>query len=169
MTAHLEDTWGQTGRPMQKNELALFDQVKDMTVPEIRSFIAAVEQRLVSGDYNGEPIDVPINHHFSQDVYAREMIVPKGAIIIGKIHKYQNLNILSKGEVSIVSIDGVMRVKAPFTFVASPGAKRLFVVHEDAVWTVVHGTAETDIDKIESKFIVKTYEELDSKEIKCLG
>lgn len=109
-------------------------------------------------------------HHFSKDVYAREMQVPKGSVVVGKIHKFENLNILSKGEVSIFSIDGVMRVKAPFTFVASSGAKRVFVVHEDAVWTVIHGTAEKDLDKIEAQFIAKDYEELlPVRELKCLG
>ena len=144
------------------------EKLRGLTPNEVRSIIQQMEEKALSGDHKGEVVDIPIVHHFSKDVYAREMRAPKGAIVIGKIHKYQNLNILSQGEVSIVSIDGIMRVKAPFTFVASPGAKRVFFVHEDAVWTVIHGTSETDVDKIEEKFIAKSYEELE-EDTKCLG
>lgn len=122
---------------------------------------------------NMQTIEVPVAHYFSKDVYAREMTVTKGSYVVGKIHKYQNLNILSQGEVSIISIDGVIRIKAPYTFVASPGAKRLFYAHEDSVWTVIHGTAETNVEEIEKTFITESYEDIEnlliSEEKKCLG
>lgn len=115
---------------------------------------------------------VPITHHFSKDVYAREMKLKKGMYLVGKIHKFQNLNILSEGEVSVISIDGAMKIKAPHTFVASPGAKRLFYAHEDSTWTVIHGTSETNVDEIEKIFITDDYndiEELEKEVLKCLG
>ena len=107
----------------------------------------------------GPQIDIPLKHTFSKNVYAREITIPKGSIIIGKIHKYQNMNIISKGEVSFFSIDGAVRVKAPYTFVASPGVKRVIVAHEETVWTTIHGTSETDLDKLEDEFIAKDYSE----------
>jgi uncharacterized protein (UPF0548 family) len=90
------------------------------------------------------------------------------------------MTVISQGEVSVLSIDGVMRVKAPFTFVASPGVKRVVYAHEDTVWTTIHGTDETDLEKIEEEFIAKSYDEVveiesstnQVKEIKgdvCLG
>lgn len=146
----------------------------NMSVSEVREFISKVEESMKLG----HKIDVPINHYFSKGVYGREMTVPKGVMLVGKIHKFQNLNILSKGEVSVISIDGCFRVKAPFTFVASPGSRRLFYMHEETVWTTIHGTDETDIEKIESQFISKTYDEtlsheareiLTAEEKPCLG
>ena len=104
--------------------------------------------------------DFPIAHYFSKDVYAREMKMDKGNILIGKIHKHQNLNIISKGSVSVISIDGMMRLSAPATFVASAGVKRIIYAHEDTVWTTIHGTGETDLNKIEDCFIAKDYEEV---------
>jgi hypothetical protein len=134
--------------------------IETMSKQDIRDLIHSIEEKALAPKAEEHQIDVPIKHHFSKDVYAREMIVPKGSLIIGKIHKYANLNILSSGEVSILSIDGVVRVKAPFTIVASPGSKRLFFAHEDSVWTTIHGTAEKDVDKIEDHFIAKNYDEL---------
>lgn len=126
-----------------------------------------------------EQVEIPITHYFSKDVYAREMRVKKGVILVGKIHKYMNLNILSAGEVSVLSEEfGAQRFKAPYTFVAKPGAKRVIMAHEDCVWTVIHGTSETSVDRIEEQFIAKDYGEVASitaeqfkalKEAKCLG
>ena len=141
---------------------------------EVREMIAELEKAL-----SGLPqIEIPINEHFSKGVYAREMRVPKDSLIIGKIHKYQNLNILSAGEVTVFSIDGKTRVKAPFTFVASPGSKRVFYMHEDTVWTTVLGTDEKNYEEIEKSFIAKSYEEVEGllenttkliKEMSCLS
>lgn len=128
-----------------------------MSQVELRGFIAEIERVLQE---KGDKIDVPIAHHFSKSVYAREMKMPAGSMIVGKIHKHENLNILSEGEVSVLSQDGVFRVKAPYTFVASPGAKRVIYAHTPVTWTTIHGTDERDVDKIESEFIAKSYEEV---------
>lgn len=153
------------------HEMTISDQLANidkMSTDDIRSLIAQMENQVGSG----EQIEVPLEHHFSKGVYAREMRLPAGSLIVGKIHKHQNLNILSQGEVSVFSVDGVMRVKAPFTLVASPGAKRVILAHTDVVWTTIHGTHETDLEKIENEFIAKTYDEvipLGNKEKLCLG
>lgn len=128
-----------------------------LTKDEIRDFIGEVQDLLVQK----EQLDLPIKHYFSKGVYAREMSAPKDALIVGKIHKYKNLNILSKGEVSVLSVEGVVRLKAPATFVSCEGVKRVIKVHEDCIWTTIHGTNETDLEKIEDEVIVKFYAELE--------
>lgn len=107
-----------------------------------------------------EQLDIEVNHHFSNGVYAREMHLPKDALIVGKIHRHQNLNVLSSGEVTVLSIDGLNRVMAPHTFVARPGVKRVIFAHENSVWTTIHGTNETDVNKIEAEFIATSYDEM---------
>ncbi len=143
-----------------------------MTVHEVRAVVAEIERVCMS---LGEKMDLPIEHHFSKGVYAREMKLPAGALIVGKIHKHQNLNILSEGEVSVISADGSFyRVTAPFTLVASPGAKRVIYAHTPVTWTTIHGTDEKDLEKIEDEFIAKDYDEVERlygkvEEQKCLG
>lgn len=117
-------------------------------------------------------IEIAIKHYFSEGLYAREMFIPKGVMLTGKIHKYTQLNILSKGEMSVLIDNDVVRVKAPYTFVAKAGSKRVFLAHEDSIWTVVHGTNETDLDKIEAHFIAETeqeYLEFCGQKQLCLG
>jgi hypothetical protein len=119
-----------------------------------------------------QQIEIPVKHHFSQGVYAREIFIPKGTLVTGKIHKYQQLNIMSQGELSVLTQDGVVRVKAPLTIVSPPGTRRIAYAHEDTVWTTIHGTDETDLEKIEAHYIAKDEQEyLDFNKVllECLG
>lgn len=104
----------------------------------------------------GTPVECPVTHHFAHGTYGREMLMPKGTILTGKIHKFSQLNILSKGDVSVLLHDGWKRVKAGYHVVAPAGAKRLFYAHEDSVWTVIHATEETDVERIEETFIAQS-------------
>lgn len=101
-------------------------------------------------------IDLPVKHYFSKGVYGRELFIPKGTVLTGKIHKYSQLNIMSKGELSVLTEDGIKRVKAPFTVVSPAGTKRVAYAHEDTIWTTIHGTEETDLEKIEEHFIAQS-------------
>lgn len=99
-------------------------------------------------------------HHFSKGLYAREIFIPKGTLLVGKIHKFDNLNIVSQGDISVLTEDGAKRIKAPFTTVSKPGTKRVGYAHEDTIWTCIHATEETDLEKIENEIIAKTFDEL---------
>lgn len=102
-----------------------------------------------------DEIEIEIEHYFSDGVYARKMYMPAGSTIVGKIHKYRQLNILSKGEVTVY-LDEPIRVQAGFHMVAEPGSQRVFYAHEDSIWTVILQTEETDPERIEEHFVVDT-------------
>lgn len=130
--------------------------MNDLTIPEdcrpIREKVNDLEDHMRSLPQ----VDLPVQHYFSKGVYARELFIPKGTVLTGKIHKYTNLNIMSMGDVSVLTEDGVQRVQAPFTIVSPPGTKRVAYAHEDTIWTTIHGTDETDIDKIELEFVAQS-------------
>ena len=120
------------------------------------------------------PVEFPVAHHFGPGVYARELFIPKGSLIVGKIHKYPQINIMSCGDLSVLTEEGIQRVQAPFTIVSPAGTKRIAYAHEDTVWTTIHGTHETDLDKIESDLIAQNDQEYEefcklTGETKCLG
>lgn len=104
-------------------------------------------------------IELKIEHHFSLGIYARTMYMPKNAVVVGKLHKYPQLNILSQGEVTVRSDNEVKRVIAPYIYSAPAGIKRILYAHEDVVWTTILGTNETNIEKIEQYFIAETEQE----------
>jgi hypothetical protein len=106
-----------------------------------------------------EQVQIPIRHHFSPGVYAREITIPAGTLLTGRIHKFEQLNILSGGEISVLTHEGMKRVKAPFTIVSPPGTKRIAYAHTECTWTTILATGETDPDKIEATFTVATEQE----------
>ena len=60
--------------------------------------------------------------------------------------------ILSGGEISVSTQDGIVRVKAPFTLISPPGTKSIAYAHTECTWTTILATEETDPDKIEASF-----------------
>jgi len=101
-------------------------------------------------------VEIPIRHYFSPGVYAREITIPADTLLTGRVHKFAQLNILSGGEISVLTEDGMVRVKAPFTVVSPPGTKRIAYAHTECTWTTILHTKERDPDKIEELFTVAT-------------
>lgn len=123
--------------------------------PDVRGKIDRLEGMM----RQHEAVPIETRHHFAKGLYAREIFIPKGTLLTGKIHKHEHLNIVSKGEISVLTEDGPQRVKAPCTIVSRPGTKRVGYAHEDTVWTTIHATNETDVEKIEAEMIAASYEE----------
>lgn len=104
-------------------------------------------------------LDLKVVDYFSHGVYARELHIPAGTMLTGEIHKFENLNILSKGDISVLTERGMMRVEAPFTIISPPGTKRIAYSHTDCIWTTIHGTFEKDVNKIKQYFVASSEEE----------
>jgi quercetin dioxygenase-like cupin family protein len=97
---------------------------------------------------NLPPVELPLKHHFADGVYAREMFMPAGTVLTGAVHKTTHMCILSKGHVRVATDDGPVELVAPATLIAYPGAKRAIYALEDSVWTNIHATTETNLDKL---------------------
>lgn len=132
------------------------ERLQDFDHLSMREKVTLAEQQMRE---LGTPAEIPVQHYFSDGVYARHGRIPAGTLLTGYIHKKRNLNILSEGEISVLTQDGMKRVKAPFIIVSPAGTKRIAYTHTDCVWTTIHGTHETDLEKIESEFIAKTEQE----------
>lgn len=111
-----------------------------------------------------EQLPEDVSHHFAGGVYARELFIPKGAAIVGKIHRYAHLNFLMKGDISVLTEAGIQRLKAPAVIASAPGIKRAGYAHEDTIWITVHATQETDLARIEAQMICKSFEEFEQLE-----
>ena len=102
-----------------------------------------------------------ITHYFAPGVYAREMWMPAGCLITGKIHLTEHLNMLSQGRVSVSNQGESITMIAPYTFVSPVGTKRAIYAHEDSTWTTIHATDLEDPEQIEDEIIADSFEELD--------
>lgn len=107
------------------------------------------------------PAEAPVTHHFANGMYAREMRIPKGTLVTGKIHKEEHFFVISQGDVSILTEDGMKRLQASEIFVGKPGLKRAAYAHTDAVCIAIHRTPETDLAKIEAQCVAQDFDEYD--------
>ncbi len=126
-----------------------------------REAILRLQDAIVYGGLDVGPAACPVQHHFAPGAYGREMTLPAGLVVVGKIHKHAHINVISKGRVQVFTEqDGVLELAAPCTFVSSPGTKRVVHVLEETVWTTVHVTDKTDLAEIEREVIATDFSEV---------
>lgn len=107
------------------------------------------------------PSDFKTTHHFAPGVYMRELFIPKGVLLTGKIHKTEHLNILSQGKLSVWTEDGMKTLLASTVLKSLPGAKRVGYAHEDSVWITVHHNPEDEknVERLEDALVLETFEQ----------
>ena len=105
-------------------------------------------------------------HYFAPGVYARTFFIPAGAVVIGKIHKTEHLNIVCHGRCSVYTEDGPIIFQGPCVFTSGAGVKKAVYAFEDTTWITIHVTEETALAKIEQDVIAKSYEEIEYQSFK---
>lgn len=98
-------------------------------------------------------LDWPLTHIVCNNVYIRQITLPKGALLTGKVHNYDHTSIISKGDVSVLTNEGMTRIKASSTWSSKAGTKRLIYVHEETIWATIHKTKYTKIADIEDELV----------------
>jgi len=104
---------------------------------------------------------LPVKHYFSNGVYCRELFIPAGMMLTGKIHKTEHISIMLKGRMMVLKDGEPVEVVGPMTEVVKPGIKRVGVAIEDTTWITVHQTDETDVDKLEDMLVTTDYAEVE--------
>ena len=129
----------------------LLDSVKlDLTLYSNRQKIEIMEWIILNSMVNIAD-ELPVKHTVFGGMYYRELFIPEGVVLTGKIHLEDHICILSQGDLSVMTDDGVKRVQAPYTFKASAGIKKIGYAHTDCTFATVHITDLTSIDEIEEK------------------
>jgi hypothetical protein len=130
--------------------------------------IANTEKTVVEGmeeiknflmDPTTEQTELPLKHSFAPGVYAREMEIPAGTLLIGKIHKHRHHNFLMKGSIIVLTeTNGVELLQAPLMIVSEEGTQRIGYAVTDTIWTTIHENKDNseDLDVIEQRTVVKT-------------
>lgn len=104
---------------------------------------------------------LPLTHTFCDGVYVREIFLKQGVVAIGKIHKHNHVFFLLKGKLMLCTENGVQEMIAPCYGKSPAGTKRVVVAVEDSVFVNVHPNPENeeDVEKLEQKFVVSSFEE----------
>ncbi len=101
----------------------------------------------------------PLKHSFSDGIYVREITIPAGTLVVGKIHKHDHPNFLLKGKVKVVTEDGIEELEGPLSMISKAGTKRALYAETDLVWTTIHAnpTNTEDLQELEENIIAPTY------------
>lgn len=115
---------------------------------EIREAIHGLEEAIKQMPNTGSVNDCPVQDIFAPGMYCREITMPEGLIITGRIHRHSHVNIISKGRCRVLTEFGCEELAAPCIFVSEAGTKRVVYTLEDTVWTTVHAnpTNGTDVE-----------------------
>lgn len=100
------------------------------------------------------PVETQETHYFAHGIYGRDLFIPAGAVLTGKLHRHSTLNLLIQGEIIVTTPQGMKRLSAPAVFVSPPMTKKAGFAVTDVRWVNVHATRMTDLAAIEQKFIV---------------
>jgi len=146
-----------------KNELVK-ERIVELDKATVRKGILDFEQKLddLPSSVKGKELDklCPLKHTFVDGAYIREIFMPKGIIITSKIHKICHPYFIMKGDCSVLTDEGVARLKAPYHGITQPGTKRILYIHEDTIWITVHVTKHKDLAMIEEEIIAKSFDEI---------
>lgn len=142
--------------------------MSDITLEkDFRTNVLTFEEQMskMPGVKFGDMDECPLKHEFGDGLYVRTIFMPKGMLIVSKIHKWTHPAFIMSGKVSVLDETGIQVYSGPCAFMTKAGTKRVLYTHEDTVWTTVHVTKETDLDKIEEEVIAKTFEEVDERDL----
>lgn len=146
------------------SEVAVHSPVAELDKAVSREAIIGFENELIKtegvffGDY------YPLKHTFSDGIYVREISIPAGVYLTGKIHKHEHPNFLLSGVVDVVTESGRETLIAPMSMISKAGTKRALHTITPCVWITVHvnPTNTQDIVELEKMIIAGSYDEYDA-------
>ena len=120
---------------------------------------------------NEEQVDLNEQHLFADGMYCRQVLMPKGSLVVGHIHKKQAINVLASGTIWIKTEmeDEWEEISAPFVNTTPGGMRKIIYVIEDAYFMNIFRTDETELDKLYDECVeeeVGTKPYLQAQEIK---
>tara|TARA_R110000765_G_scaffold12827_2_gene39233 strand:- start:1830 stop:2360 length:531 start_codon:yes stop_codon:yes gene_type:complete len=135
-------------KALRKKIFSIEDTIRNNTNPNYETHI-------------GDNDACPVKHTFSDGIYVREMFIPKGMMLVGKIIKQTHHIFLMSGKIGIITEDGEKIMEGPCSIVAKGGTKRVGYALTDVVWINVHPNINDtqDLDKLEQYVIAEDYDE----------
>lgn len=106
----------------------------------------------------------PVRDFFTDGIYIREMSIPAGIEIVGKIHLYDHPTFLQQGQYyDFNEFTGLQLLEAPYSIISKKGMKRVGHTLTNVIFVTIHAnpTNTKDRDELEKINFVDTYQEYD--------
>jgi hypothetical protein len=95
-----------------------------------------------------EQVEIPVSDSVTNGMYTREIIIPKGTLLTGRVHKYPYVDIMLSGDITVAIPGGVKRLVGANVCDGIPGRKRAGYAHEDTRWVTVHRTDRIELEEM---------------------
>lgn len=118
-------------------------QAQDAAIPSREKILKLQQAMLPFQSEQPEP-----SHFFAPGMYLRELVVPAGMLIVGKIHKHAHFLLVLKGKAEVISEFGRMTVEAGHISISPAGVKRVVLALEDTQFVTVHVNKEDSQDLV---------------------
>ena len=103
----------------------------------------------------------PLKHNLQDGLYTREILMPKGSLVVSFIHKQNHPSFFMSGEMSVLLDTGeVKKIKAPMKVMTEIGTQRVAYMHEDCVWICVYKTNKKTVEEAEKDVYTQDYKDL---------
>lgn len=123
----------------------------DGSPPEVmRARIDALKDSLVA-EFGANGADLPVEHVVVDGMYMRKLFVPKGTLLVGKIHLKSCMNIVASGDITVLTELGCARITAGSVGVSGRGIQKVGYAHEDTVFINIFRTDQVEIEAIEAE------------------
>ena len=101
-------------------------------------------------------IEIPVEHFFAPGMYVRKCTIQADAYVLGKKHRHKHPTMLTKGECTINTDKGMVRITAPHIWISQEGAQRALYTHSECEFVTVHLNPDDtqDLEAIEADVIV---------------
>lgn len=107
-------------------------------------------------------VELPLTHRFTPGsgsatgMYIRTIFMPKGALVISKIHRTQHPFVVTKGRCMVwdrLAPGPPIEIRAGHIGITMPGTRRILYIYEDTEWTTFHATDKTTPEAVEADII----------------
>jgi len=90
---------------------------------------------------------LPVREWLHGGMYSRELTIPAGTLLTGKIHTTDHVFNLSKGKLLVLANDKMETIEAPTFIEVNAGSKKIGYAYTDCVCTTTNTTQKTTIQE----------------------
>jgi hypothetical protein len=114
-------------------------------------------------------VEIPLEEHFCNGMYARIVTIPEGVVGTGSISKDSHFIAMLSGDISIMTENGIIRIQAPYFSVSPAMVKRAGYAHKETVFLTVHRTDKTSPEDAEKDIFLSEDDQFNEWVNKCQG
>jgi hypothetical protein len=150
-----------------KESVSPMNELQALAFIKAFSQVSIDERREKLDDLEGlilqeEQAEIPVKHCFTGGMYSREVVIPKDALLTGRIHKFDHFDIMLSGDITVSTDNGeVKRLTGLNIMEGKAGKKRAGFAHEETHWITFHSAEERDPEEMYEFLTCGSFQELD--------